>query len=83
MDDDLTDDRTDPNQTTADVRQTQKRRREARVSRDGDGDPIGAAVFLTAADLAALGVDLETTEAVKVSVEDGEVRLRPSRSHQP
>lgn len=49
--------------------------REARISRGPDGDPIGAAVFLTAADLAALGVDPDTADAVAVSVEDGEVRL--------
>ena len=54
--------------------------REARVARDGDGDPIGAAVFLTADELADLGVDPVRADAVNVSVEDGEVRLRPTES---
>ena len=75
MHDDSTNDRTDADHTTADARRTQTRRREARVSRDGDGDPIGAAVFLTADELRALGIDPTTADAVTVSVENGEVRL--------
>lgn len=49
--------------------------RTARLARDGDGDPIGAAVFLTAEELADLGVDTDTTDTVNVAVEDSEVRL--------
>jgi len=49
--------------------------RTARLARDGDGDPIGAAVFLTADELAELGVDTSTTDAVDITVEDGEVSL--------
>ena len=54
--------------------------RTARLARNGDGDPIGAAVFLTADELADLGVEPERTDAVNVSVEDGEVRLQPTES---
>ena len=54
--------------------------RTARLARNGDGDPIGAAVFLTADELADLGVEPERTDAVNVSVEDGKVRLRPTES---
>lgn len=78
MHDDSTNDRTDADHTTADARRTQTRRREARVSRDPEGDPIGAALFFTADELRSLGVEPETTDAVNVSVEDGEVRLRPT-----
>ena len=49
--------------------------RTARLARDEDGDPIGAAVFLTADELAELGVETSTTDAVGITIEDGEVRL--------
>jgi hypothetical protein len=68
-----TDTETDDDHTHGDTRQSETR--EARISRDGNGDPIGAAVFLTADDIAALGVDPHTADAVTVSVADGEVRL--------
>lgn len=55
--------------------------RTARLARDGDGDPIGAAVFLTADELADLGVDTDTTDTVNVAVEDGEVCL--TAEHEP
>jgi len=61
--------------TDSDDRRHQATAREARVSRDGDGDAIGAAVFFTADDLRELGIDPTTADAVTVSVEDGEVRL--------
>jgi len=54
--------------------------REARVARDAADDPIGAAVFLTADELAALGIDPGTTNTVEVTVENGGVNLSPSRS---
>jgi len=50
--------------------------REARVSNDGDGKPIGAAVFLTAEDLAVLGVDPARSDRVTISVESGRLRVR-------
>ncbi|WP_299237212.1 hypothetical protein [Natronomonas sp.] len=49
--------------------------REARVSHDGDGDPIGAAVFLTPEDLAALGVDTEAVNRVQYTVINGRLHL--------
>jgi hypothetical protein len=80
MHDDSTNDRTDSDHTTADARRTQTRRREVRVSRGPEGDPIGAAVFLTADELRSLGVEPARTDAVNVSVEDGEVRFRHTES---
>lgn len=56
--------------------------REARVTMDGNGDPIGAAVFLTADELADIGINPERTDAVIVFVEDGEVRIRPKKATQ-
>lgn len=56
-------------------RRHQATAREACVSRGPEGDPIGAAVFLTADDLREIGIDPTTADAVTVSVEDGEVRL--------
>jgi hypothetical protein len=47
----------------------------ARLARDADGDPLGAAVFLDAADLRALGVDLADADRVVVAVEGGALRV--------
>jgi len=50
--------------------------REARLSHDGDGEPIGAAVFFTPEDLRDLGVDPTGTTTVVVSVENGRLCVR-------
>lgn len=36
----------------------------ARVARDGDGDPLGVATFLSADDLRDMGVDVDDADAV-------------------
>jgi len=51
--------------------------REARLHRDGNGDPNGAAVWLNADELAALGVDVDTADAVAYRVEDGDLHIAP------
>ena len=47
-------------------------RRQATVNRAGDGQPLGAAVWLNADELAALGVDIDAADAVAYRVEDGD-----------
>ena len=49
--------------------------REARLHRDGDGDPTGAAMWLNADELAALGVDVDAADAVMYRVDDGDLHV--------
>lgn len=49
--------------------------REARLTRDGEGDPIGAAVWLNAEELAALGVDIATADSVTYRVSGGGLHI--------
>ena len=51
--------------------------RSARLARDADGDPLGSAVFFDAADLRALGVHPDATDADRVvfAVENGHLVL--------
>ena len=51
--------------------------REARISRDSDGVPIGAALFFTPEELAEIGVDPETADAVELRIMNGQVCIRP------
>ena len=54
--------------------------REARVNRAGDGRPLGLALFITAAELRNLDIDLEDVDRVAYSVEEGGIRLsKPDR----
>ena len=50
-------------------------RRQAMVNRTGDGQPLGAAVWLNADELAALGVDVDAADAVAYRVEDGDLQV--------
>lgn len=50
--------------------------RTARVNRGGDGEPIGAAVFLSADDLADLGIDPHSVDRVGFGIENGRLRLK-------
>lgn len=52
-------------------------RRRARVNRDGDGQPVGCAVFLSARQLRDLGVEPETVDNIEYTVEGGEIHLMP------
>jgi len=58
-----------------DTNTTGESTREARLNRDGNGDPIGAAVWLNADELADLGVDVDTADAVAYRVEDGDLHI--------
>ena len=51
--------------------------REARIARDGEGAAIGAAVFFTPDELASLGIDPASTDAVELRIVNGRVNLRP------
>jgi hypothetical protein len=42
--------------------------REARLTRDGEGAPIGAAIWLNADELSSLGVDIETVDSVSYRI---------------
>lgn len=44
------------------------------------GDPGGVAVWLSADDLAEMGVDPDDTDAVAVSIDDGDLRVRPTET---
>lgn len=50
--------------------------RRARVSCDGEGDPVGCAIFLTARQLWELSIDPETTEMIEYVVVDGGLQLQ-------
>ena len=50
-------------------------RRQATVNRTGDGQPLGAAVWLNADELTALGVDVDAADAVAYRVEDGDLQI--------
>jgi hypothetical protein len=64
------------NDSTTQQRDTPEQdKREAQVNHDASGQPLGAAVFFGAEDIAALGINPEATLAVAYWIEDGEVRL--------
>jgi len=48
---------------------------EARVNRDGNGDPLGAAMFLSGEELQDLGIDPNETDRVAYAVRDGRLRV--------
>ena len=52
--------------------------REAKLTRDREGDPIGAAIWLNADELAALGVDIETVDSVPYRVSGGDLHIGTS-----
>ena len=51
--------------------------RRARLSRNKDDSPIGVALFVTAEELAMIGIDTVTTEFVELRIADGELRISP------
>lgn len=51
--------------------------RRANVSHTADGQPIGAALWINADELAALGIDPDRTDAVEIQVADGDLKLTP------
>lgn len=54
--------------------------REARVNRDGDGEAVGVAIFLTADELRDLGVSPEETDRVSYGVDNGRVRVHSANN---
>lgn len=54
--------------------------RRARVSCDGEGDPVGCAIFLTARQLWELSLDPETTDMIEYVVVDGDLQLQEQYS---
>lgn len=48
---------------------------EARVNRDGDGNPLGAAMFLSGEELRELGIDPTDTDHIAYSITDGQLRV--------
>lgn len=52
--------------------------REARIARDGDGLPIGLALFFTPDELTDIGIDPTSVDKVVMQVRDGEVCIKPT-----
>lgn len=61
---------------------TNQSRRTASIYRDLSGDPRGAAVWLNTTELAAIGVDVNDTDAVEICIVDGDLELVPAESEQ-
>ena len=61
--------------------------RSARVNRSGDGEPIGASIFLTADQLEQLGIESLDQEVLQYRVHNGELHLvgttEVDSQHQP
>lgn len=51
--------------------------RTASIALNGDGVPIGAALFFTPEELMDVGVDPTRAESVELHIVDGEVQLVP------
>jgi len=54
--------------------------RQATVNRDANGDPLGIAIMLSAAELRLLGVELDGVRALDYWVENGQLRFAEVRS---
>ena len=51
--------------------------RTAKLNRRSDGTPVGIALFLTASELASMGVDPEESEEVGIIIADDSIKLVP------
>ena len=57
-------------------------RRRAKVGRDGNGAPLGTAIFLGPDELAELGLDLTDAAVVNYWIANGELRIElPGERH--
>lgn len=54
--------------------------RQATVNQDANGNPLGIAIVLSAAELRLLGVNLDGIRALNYWVEDGQLRFAEARS---
>lgn len=54
--------------------------RQATVNQDANGDPLGIAIVLSAAELRLLGVDLDGVHALNYGVENGQLRFAEAKS---
>ena len=50
-------------------------KRTANVTQDSSGNPLGAAIWLNADELDAIGVGIGNAEAVEIFVEDGDLQI--------
>lgn len=51
------------------------KRRVAAMNENGEGDPLGVAIFLTPEQLTQVGIEPEATDVIEYYVEHGEIRL--------
>lgn len=51
--------------------------RTARIACDGDGAPIGVALFFTSEEIESLGVNTQAADAVELQIRDDEAHLVP------
>jgi len=49
--------------------------REARMSRDSDGDPLGVMIYLRSEELRELGVSPDKADTVEYAVKNGTLRV--------
>ena len=54
--------------------------RQATINRDSNGDPLGIAIMMSAAELRQLGVNLDGVFALDYWVENGQLRFAEARS---
>jgi len=65
------------NDISAIVHPERPREGVSRIARDGNNTPLGVAVYVSAEELSEFGMDPETADAVKLTVDNGEVSLVP------
>lgn len=59
-------------------RKDKQRSREAEITTGSDGEPLGACIYLTQAELAGLGIDSTKTDRLSYVVEDGQLKVTES-----
>jgi len=55
--------------------------RTARITRDGEGEAIGAAVFFTPSELQQIGINPGTTASIEFRIKNGGLRVIPIRHY--
>lgn len=56
---------------------TKQPTRTAEIYKSPSGDAHGAAIWLNSTELTAVGINVKNSDAIKIQVEDGELRLVP------